>query len=206
MQRNLGSTKVNRMVECSPLVLFLSSYMPLFLLIAFRQIYTNKSQMVIGGEFSSSIVNYFHYFGMATLCVFLTILGLWGTYITFKNLEAKAENGTVVRISEVSSMNDEPLAYVATYIIPILFEDYSNFVDCVSILMIMYVVYMLYIRSNLLLVNPILNLKYSIFNIKYKDGDIERQGVLISKDRYIEECDKVKIYNVGYQLFYGIKR
>ena len=183
MQRNLGSTKVNRMVKCSPLVLFLSSYMPLFLLIAFRQIYTNKSQMVIGGEFSSSIVNYFHYFGMATLCVFLTILGLWGTYITFKNL-----------------------AYVATYIIPILFEDYSNFVDCVSILMIMYVVYMLYIRSNLLLVNPILNLKYSIFNIKYKDGDIERQGVLISKDRYIEECDKVKIYNVGYQLFYGIKR
>lgn len=206
MQRNIGSTRVNRMVKCSPFVLFLSSYMPLFLLIAFRQIYTNKSQIIIEDSLLSSILNYIQYFGMSTLCIVLTVAGLWGTFITFKNLEDKAENGCIVKISEISSMNDEPLAYVATYIIPILFEDYSNFVDCISIILIMYVVYMLYTRSNLLIVNPILNLKYSIFNIKYKDGDIERQGILISKDRYIEEYENVKIYNVGYQLFYGIKR
>ena len=206
MQKNLGSTKVNRMIRWSPFMLFLSSYMPLFLLIAFRQFYTNKSRMIIDEGLLSSIVNYFHYYGMATLCVILTIIGLWGTYMTFKNLEAKAENGTVVSISEISSMNDEPLAYIATYIVPILSEDYSSFVDCFSIFLIMYVVYMLYVRSKLLLVNPILNMKYSIFNIKYRDGSLERQGMLISKDRYIEEYDKVKIYNVGYQLFYGIKR
>lgn len=103
-------------------------------------------------------------------------------------------------------LNHESLAYIATYIIPILSEAYSSFVDCFSIFLIMYVVYMLYVRSKLLLVNPILNMKYSIFNIKYRDGSLERQGILISKDRYIEEYDKVKIYNVGYQLFYGIKR
>lgn len=136
MQRNLGSTKVNRMRRWSPFMLFLSSYMPLFLLIAFWQFYTNKSRMIIDEGLLSSIVNYVHYFGMATLCVILTIIGLWGSYMTFKNLEAKAENGTVVSISEISSMNDEPLAYIATYIIPILSEAYSSFVDCFSIFLI----------------------------------------------------------------------
>ena len=95
---------------------------------------------------------------------------------------------------------------MATYIIPILFQDYSNLTDCLTLFVIFYVVYRLYIRSRLILVNPILNLKYSIYNIKYIDGKIERQGVLISKDRSIYEEDNIKVYNVGYQLFYGYIR
>ena len=51
-----------------------------------------------------------------------------------------------------------------------------------------------------------LSMKYSIFNIKYDDDTVSRQGILISKDKYIEENDRVKIYNVGYQLYYGYKR
>ena len=31
-------------------------------------------------------------------------------------------------------------------------------------------------------------------------------GLLISKDNFIEEDDMVKLYNVGYQLYYGYKR
>lgn len=103
-------------------------------------------------------------------------------------------------------MNDEPLAYVATYIIPIMFEDYSNITDCITIIGIFYVVYRLYIRSKLILVNPLLSLKYSIYNIRFIDGEISRQGILISKDCCIEEDDFAKIYNVGYQLYFGYKR
>ena len=33
-----------------------------------------------------------------------------------------------------------------------------------------------------------------------------RQGILISKDCCIEEDDCAKIYNVGYQLYFGYKR
>ena len=49
-------------------------------------------------------------------------------------------------------------------------------------------------------------MKYSIFNIKYKDADVSRQGILISRDNFIEENDTTKLYNVGYQLYYGYKR
>ena len=146
------------------------------------------------------------YFGMSILCTILIIVGLLGTYLVFKNLENNVENGQTYMIKELSSMNDEPLAYIATYIIPIIFEDYTDLADCLTIVCIFYIVYKLYIRSKLLLVNPIISFKYSIYNIKYKDGNVERQGILISKCNEILEGDLVKIYNIGHQLFYGYKR
>ncbi len=206
MRKSMSHTKVNSMVGMAPMVLFLSSYVPLFLLIAIRQILANTEFLIWGGLNFEAFKCLISHFGMTIICVFLTWYGLWGTYITFKNLDEKVENGNIVKITEISSMNDEPLAYVATYIIPIMFNDYSKLADNITILCIFYVVYKLYVRSKLVLVNPILSMRYSIFNIKYNDGKVSRQGILISKDNFIEENDTAKIYNVGYQLYYGYKR
>lgn len=203
MAENKGYTRDNRFVGLSPLVLFLSSYLPLFVLIIIRQCISNVSYMYWGGFSLNSVCNLIKYFGVSILCSFFVVFGLYGTYKTFKRLDEKMENGNIVTVKEVNSINDEPLAYMATYIIPILFQNYSNLTDCLTLLFVFYVVYRLYIRSRLILVNPILNLKYSIYNIKYFDGKVERQGILISKDKSIYEEDRVKIYNVGYQLFYG---
>ena len=206
MKRKIAHTKVNSMIGMAPLVLFLSSYAPLFLLIAIRQFIPNLEHLVWGGVNLDAFVNMIRYFGMSIICSFLALFGLFGTFLTFRNLDNNVENGNNVKILEISSMNDEPLAYVATYIIPIMFNDYSNVTDNITILCIFYIVYKLYIRSKLILVNPLLSMKYSIFNIKYNDGKVLRQGILISKDNFIEEDDMVKLYNVGYQLYYGYKR
>lgn len=206
MRKSMSHTKVNSMVGMAPIVLFLSSYAPLFLLIAVRQILSNTEFLIWGGLHFEAFKCLISHFGMAIICIFLTWYGLWGTYITFKNLDERVENGNIVKITEISSMNDEPLAYVATYIIPIMFNDYSKLADNITILCIFYVVYKLYVRSKLVLVNPILSMRYSIFNIKYNDGEVSRQGILISKDNFIEENDIAKLYNVGYQLYYGYKR
>lgn len=203
MTNNIGHTRDNGFVGLAPLVLFLSSYMPLFVLIIVRQCLSNVAYMHWEGFCFESICNLTKYFGVSILCAFFLVFGLYGTYRTFKRLDEKVDNGNVVKIKEVTSINDEPLAYMATYIIPILFQNYSNLTDVLTLIVVFYVVYRLYIRSKLILVNPILNLKYSIYNIKFMDGDIERQGILISKDKSIYEDDRAKIYNVGYQLFYG---
>lgn len=206
MKKIISHTKVNSMVGMAPIVLFLSSYIPLFLLIAVRQILSNSEFLIWGGLHFGTFINFMSLFGMATACLFLACFGFVGTYITFKNIDEKVENGSIVKIKEISSMNDEPLAYVATYIVPIMFNDYSNLADNITVLCIFYVVYKLYVRSRLILVNPILSMKYSIFSIKYIDGDVSRQGILISRDNFIEEDDTAKLYNVGYQLYYGYKR
>lgn len=148
MKKIISHTKVNSMVGMAPIVLFLSSYIPLFLLIAVRQVLSNSEFLIWGGLHFGTFINFMSHFGMATACLFLTCYGFVGTYITFKNIDEKVENGNIVKIIEISSMNDEPLAYVATYIVPIMFNDYSNLADNITVLCIFYVVYKLYVRSN----------------------------------------------------------
>lgn len=205
-ERTTGYTRTNSLAGLAPLVLFLSSYMPLFLLIAVRQICNNSEYLHWSGLSVNAIFTFVQYFGMASICIFLSVAGLGGTWLVFDNLEKRVKNGHTYKLIEVSGMNDEPLAYVATYLIPLVFGNFSNLTDCVTVVIIFCVVYRLYARSKLILVNPILGLKYSIYSIKYKDGETIRQAILISRDSAIIEDDLVKLYHVGYQLFFGYKR
>ena len=205
MRSKKAYSQINKLVGLAPLVLFLSSYMPLFILIIVRQLINNSDYLSWGGISIDTSLCMIKYFGMSILCGILIFVGLLGTYWVFRNLDHNIENGHTYTIKELSSMNDEPLAYIATYIIPIMFED-TSLTDCLTVACIFYVIYRLYIRSKLLLVNPMLSLRYSIYHIKYIDGDIERQGIFISKCNEIIEGEQVKIYNVGHQLFYGYKR
>ena len=206
MKTKRASTRINRLVGLAPIVLFLSSYVPLFVLIIVRQTLSNLEYLTWGGITVESIVCMIRYFGMSVVCLIMTFFGLIGTWLVFDNLNRRVESGHTFKIEELSSMNDEPLAYIATYIIPLSFGDYNNLTDCLTVICVFYIVYRLYIRSKLILVNPILSLRYSIYNVKFKDGDIPRQGILISSDNDILENDQVKMYNVGHQLFFGYKR
>lgn len=201
-----GYTRANRLTGFAPVALFLSSYLPLFIIVVVRQVYANYSFLSWGGFNLKAVCCMFRYFGMTLFCILLSVVGIIGTILVFINLQHRVESGYTYRIAEVTSMNDEPLAYIATYIIPIMFENYNSLIDCITIVCIFYVIFRLYIRSKLILVNPILCLRYSIYSVRYMDGDVLRQGVLISHDNDILEDDQAKMYNVGYQLFYGYKR
>ncbi|MBP5456306.1 MAG: hypothetical protein J6Y37_07380 [Paludibacteraceae bacterium] len=206
MKTDNAYTRINHLVGLAPIVLFLSSYVPLFVLIIVRQTLSNLEYLSWGGINEESIVCMIRHFGMSIVCFIMTFLGLIGTWLVLDNLNERVKSGHTFKIEELSSMNDEPLAYIATYIIPLLFDDYNNLTDFLTIICIFYIVYRLYIRSKLILVNPILSLKYSIYNVKYIDGDIPRQGILISNNNDILEDDQVKMYNIGHQLFFGYKR
>lgn len=206
MNSTKAYTRINSWIGLAPTVLFLTSYVPLFVLIIIRQTHSNFDYLSWGGINSDSFVCMIKHFGMSIICFVMTIFGLIGTWLVFKNLNKRVENGYTFKIEEISSMNDEPLIYIATYIIPLLAVDYNSPIDCLSIICIFLIIYILYIHSKLILVNPILSLKYSIYTVRYKDGNIPRQGILISFDNDILEYDQVKIYNVGHQLFYGYKK
>lgn len=145
-------------------------------------------------------------FGVAIICAVYAIVGTIGSYFVFKFIQIDAKNGDNVTIGSVSNMNDEPLAYLATYIVPIMFQDYSNWIDIVTMVALFYITYCLYIKSKLILVNPILGLKYHIYSFSYNECDVVRQGILISTSKDIIEKERVKIYNIGYQLYFGYRR
>ena len=112
MRSKKAYSQINKLVGLAPLVLFLSSYMPLFI----RQLIYNSDYLSWGGISIDASLCMIKYFGMSILCCILIIIGLLGTYWVFKNLDHNVENGHTYTIKELSSMNDEPLAYIATLV------------------------------------------------------------------------------------------
>ncbi len=198
--------KVNSLIGLAPLMLFLSSYIPLFGIIALRQFLSNIDYLNWGSFSMVGFMSFITHFGIASLCIVLIIIGSLGTYFVFELIKADAPNGNNSKVIEVTSMNDEALGYMATYVIPLLYQDYSNLMDFCTMFIIFVIIYKLYVNSKLLLVNPMISFKYSIYSIKFIDGDVQRQAMLISPNKDILESDMVKLYNIGYQLFYGYKR
>lgn len=145
-------------------------------------------------------------FGVASLCIVLALFGVLGGWAVFYNLEKDVGNGTTITIQSISGGNDEVIAYLATYILPIASFDLNEIIDVASVSIFFFITYKLYSRSKLLLVNPILGLKYSIYSFTYMDQQIQRSGIVISRDYDIQEGDQVQIYNIGYQIYFGNKR
>lgn len=107
-------------------------------------------------------------------------------------------------ITNVSNRNSESIGYVATYIIPLVFQSFSSLYEVLAIIFIFAIIYSIYANSNMLLINPALNLfHYSIFEIQYKYKDKERTGLIIIHNSEVEEESIVNIYQIGFKLFYA---
>lgn len=68
MTNRKGHTKINSFDRMAPVVLFLSSYMPLFGIIIIRQLWANTEHLIWGGLCIDGIINLLHYFGVSVVC------------------------------------------------------------------------------------------------------------------------------------------
>lgn len=195
--------KVNNFKKMAKFALFVTSYLPLFILVVLRQIYEN--QYTIGKvRFNlKEIILFFQQFGLSIFLILISIFGLLGCIMIFKNLEKDVKNGDNVTVLNVNNKNSESIGYIATYIIPFLFQNFSDWYELFAFVFIMLIIYRIYINSNLILINPILSFKYSIFEIEYKKQNGQtKNGLIISKIKYLEEDTTIKIYEIGFKLFY----
>lgn len=60
------------------LTLFLVSYIPLFLIMCFTQLYEYRDYLVWGGLSYESLLNYIRYFGAVTVLILMSFFGLVG--------------------------------------------------------------------------------------------------------------------------------
>lgn len=194
--------RTNYLRTVPKLILFLTSYSPLFVCIIVRQLYYNRSFLHFAGFNKTSILCLLQKFGLSIFLGFLLALVILGTIIFIKNLRSISKNGNNVTVKSISNKNAESIGYIATYIIPFLFQSFDELGDIIPLLILLIIIYRIYVTSSLLLVNPVLNCRYSLFEIEYEEkGDI-KQGLMISPFRDIYESDNIKIFNIGYKLFY----
>lgn len=195
---------INYLHNIAQFALFITSYFPLFALIIIRQVSENSDFLNFGGIERTTINLFFSKFGLSVILSVVSIIGLFGYWKTLGNIEEVAENGRPVKIRDVKNKNSEAIGYIATYIIPFLFQSFSGWYECLSVLFLLGIIYRIYINSSLLLINPILSFRFSIYEIEYKDGNKEKNGLIISRDKYLQDEADIKIYEIGHKLYFAI--
>ena len=158
----------------------------------------------------AGIYCFFSKFGMSCLLGLLSVVGVIGIFVLIHNLKANLNNGSVVTVVRINNRNSEAIGYIATYIVPFMASDFSSLFDCVLFLMVMGLIYTIYTNSNMILINPLLNIWFSLLEVKYKIvGDKageEHDALIISDTKDFKEKVNYNIYQIGFKLFYGKER
>jgi hypothetical protein len=197
---------INGFNRIALVVLFVTSYIPLFILVILKQVSENRYFLIWGGFNRDAILLCIQKFGFSMFLCLISILGLLGIIFTFKKLEKDSKNGDNVITINVSNKNNESVGYIATYIVPFLSQNFNGLYEIITFVFLMMIIYSVYINSNMILINPILNLKYSIFQIEYREQNgKEKNGLVIIKSKYLMEEAYIKIYPIGFKLYYVAK-
>ena len=194
---------INHLHGLAQFVLFVSSYLPLFILIIVRQVSENIEFLNYAG-FSLLFLKVFALkFGLSSILIFISIVGLFGYWQTLGNIEEVAKNGNPITVKDVKNKNSEAIGYIATYIIPFLFQSFSGWYECLSVLFLMAIIYRIYINSSLLLINPLLSFKFAIYEIEYVENEKNKNGLIISRNKYLQDDAEIKIYEIGHKLYFS---
>ena len=136
------------------LVLFITSYIPLFGLLILRQIKQNIEYLNFGYFNQESILLAFRKFGLSGFLFLLAIFGFIGLKFLLTNLDKKRPNGELVKIVEVENKNSETISYISTYIVPFIFQDTNNLFDISSIFIVLVIIFFIYTKSNMIVSCP----------------------------------------------------
>lgn len=203
MKQNISKTNnIHRIVQ---FVLFVSSYLPLFILIIFSHVYQNSEYFYWSGISLIGIKVFVLKFGLpSVLFSVLMIGGVFGYGQTLSKIEEVAKNGNPITVNEVKNINNELVGYIVTYIILFLFQYFNGWIECFSVLFLMVIIYSIYINSSLLLINPLLRFKYAIFEIEFTENKKTKTGLIISSDKYLQYDLNIKIYEIGPRLYFAM--
>lgn len=198
-----SKTDVNNLHGLAQFALFVSSYFPLFVLIIVRQVSENSEFLHWVGFSLESVGVFALKFGLSAVLTLVSVVGLFGYWQTLGNIEEVAKNGHPVVVTDVKNKNSEAIGYIATYIIPFLFQGFSGWYECLSVLFLLTIIYRIYINSSLLLINPLLSFKFSIYEIAYDENGKNKNGLIISRDKYLQDDANIKIYEIGHKLYFA---
>jgi hypothetical protein len=198
-----SKTDINNLHGLAQFALFVSSYLPLFILIIARQVSENWKYLNWSGLSSENLNVFALKFGLSSILIFVSIVGLFGYWQTLGNIEEVAKNGNPVTVKDVKNKNSEAIGYIATYIIPFLFQGFSGWYECLSVLFLMAIIYRIYINSSLLLINPLLSFKFSIYEVEYLENSKSKNGLIISRNKYLQDDASIKIYEIGHKLYFA---
>jgi hypothetical protein len=198
----------NKLPTTLKLALFISSYFPLFLIIILKQIDQNRNYLSFGGLSIQSLKVFFFKFGVSVVLSFVSLFGILGIFSFIKDMRDKTDNNCdTFNVHDVQNKNTESIGYIATYVLPFVFQSYSSVFEIIELFVLLAVMYIIYAHSTLIVVNPLLNIRYSLYEIDYsniKSPDRITHGVFIVNTHYLCKGDTVKGKRIQGNIFYAL--
>ena len=190
--------------------LFVTSYIPLFAIVIGKQIKDGWEFMNWGGWNEEAIWCFATHFGMSLVLSIISIAGCVGIIVLLNNLKKNLNNGITAKVTRISNRNSEAIGYIATYIVPFLASDFSSGFECVVFVVVMVLIYVIYTNSNMILINPVLNIWYSLLEIEYiivgDSSDEAHDALIITDTKDYKENVNYQMYQIGFKLYYGRER
>lgn len=154
------------------LLLFLSSYFPLALIFFFLSIKRHR------------------YVAIAILIVGL--LGVLGMYLYLRQAQKLAPSK--IKVSALQRLDAEAMSYIVTYVIPFLAIPFNGWEQGIALSIFFVVLGILYVNSNMIHINPMLNLSgYHLYEVAIEGGGTH---ALITRHRILRG-DEVKVIKIG---------
>lgn len=159
-------------------------------------IYFGENAEFIGWNdfFSRNLVAVFSF-----IMFIVSIICLW----QFKNsLDGSKKNA--IRVSNVENLNYEPLAFLVTYILPLVCLDFDNFRYLIVFLILLVIIGVMYIKTNMFYANPTLAIMgFHIYKVsgKFYGEDITNNVVIITRS-IIQEDMNVYWRELDYNVYY----
>lgn len=103
------------------------------------------------------------------------------------------------KISGVRGRDAEPMSYIASYLIPFVALPFSGWQQGTALLILMVVLGIVYVNSNMIHINPMLNLLgYHLYEISVEDS--KGTYSLITR-RHIERGETLHLIDIGEGIF-----
>lgn len=147
-------------------VLFLSSYMPLFVIFLINYLFSlefNLSNLTV-----TNIV-------MLITIIMLIIMPPISLYII---MNIKRKSTKHININKINTISSEVLNYILVYIIPFITTDITRFNNIITFLVFFVILGIIYVKNSLVYINPCL------YIIGYNVFSINENQILISKNSY----------------------
>ncbi len=186
--------------------MFCLSYFPLFLLLSIKILLSKEKYLHFGGWNWINIWLFIKQFGFVGLLILLSIYAFWGTSLTFRKIKEKKSNAFPVKVTSIKLKNEEALSYLATYVIPLIAQGNLGIFEYATFIVLFIIYYKLYSTSSLILINPILNTRYGLYEVDYhhvSDKKEIKNALIISSKKWIDEDDEISILKLSHKLYFA---
>lgn len=202
----MASNNPHMLKRTSLFALFCLSYLPLFILLTIKVVITNKTFLHFGGLNQIAVGTFLEKFGFVIMLGFLGLFGMIGTSLTMKSILKKKANAFPIKIESIKPKNEEALSYLGSYVIPLLIKGDTGLFEYATFVILFIVYFKLYSSSSLILINPILNFKYGLYEIEYfhsgNDSKL-KSAKIISSQQWLDEGDELQIIKLGHKLYFA---